>query len=80
MADIGKAFSVDDGIAFGLEDVGIVYGTDVPSTSGQTAPIGSLYLRAGTPETYIKAGAGDFDWRLISLTPRKIMSYTALRL
>ena len=49
-----------------LEVANVLSGTADPTT-GVTAPIGSLYLRASTPgENWIKTGAGDTAWTQVS--------------
>lgn len=60
MADISLSFSTENGIS--LDDlVGIFAGSIDPSITGETAPIGSLFLRQnGT--MYQKIGAADTDW------------------
>lgn len=85
MADFTKAFSVSqNGLSFD-DVVGIVSGTDDPSSTGQAAPIGSLYIRAdGSGVLYIKTNTGDTDWSAVGAagsgtTPRQVMCYTALR-
>ena len=85
MADFSKSFSIsEDGLSFD-DVVGIIPGTDDPSTAGQAAPIGSLYMRAdGSGVLYIKTNTGDTDWSAVGAagsgtTPRQVMCYTALR-
>ena len=54
-------FSVGDGISLGKNDeVGIIYGPNNPSISGQNAPIGSLFLQSSS--TWRKVGPKDTDW------------------
>lgn len=60
MADISLSFSAEGGIS--LDDlVGIFTGTTDPSSVGEAAPIGSIYLRQnGT--LYQKIGAANTNW------------------
>ena len=62
MADIDKAFNVGSrGLSLN-DNVGVFEGTADPSATGEAAPLGSLYVRTGTPELYQKTGATDTDW------------------
>jgi hypothetical protein len=66
MADITKAFDVGfKGIALGDDDVMVFAGADDPSSVGEAAPVGSLYLRAATSEHYVKYDTADTDWDLM---------------
>lgn len=67
MADILKSFEVsEDGVSLN-DEASILHGPSNPSLApGQTAPIGSLYLRTGTAELYQKTGAVDVAWSLVT--------------
>lgn len=59
MADISNAFVVPNGLS--INDVlGIFQGSGDP-TSGEVAPVGSLYLRSNG-EVYCKTGSGNTEW------------------
>lgn len=64
MADFTKAFSAEDGISLGDDDVGIVHGDIDPITAAQAAPIGSLYLQTNNLR-WRKTGGSDTDWTII---------------
>lgn len=65
MSDFSKTFSVGEGISFGDDVVGIVFGTTNPSIAGEIAPTGTLFLRTdGT--LFQKIGSPDTDWTLIA--------------
>ena len=85
MADFDRSFSIsEDGLSFD-DNVGILAGADDPSSAGQAAPVGSLYIRADASGVlYIKTNTGDTDWSPVGAagsgtTPRQVMCYTALR-
>jgi len=69
--NLDKAFEVD-AIVIG-ELVGIVAGVDDPTISGQTAPLGSLYLRTNG-DIFKKAGAGNIDWEVLEATTQTLTS------
>lgn len=64
MANINTAFQPEDGINFD-DLVGIFAGTTDPSSVGEVAPIGSLFIR-NTGNLYQKIGSGNFDWLAFS--------------
>lgn len=60
MADISLSFAAEGGIS--LDDlVGIFTGTIDPSVTGETAPLGSIFVRQ-SGQLYQKVGALDTDW------------------
>ena len=60
MADISLAFSAENGIS--LDDVvGIFSGSIDPSVTGETAPIGSIFIR-DNGQLFQKTGTLDLDW------------------
>ena len=60
MADISLSFSAEGGIS--LDDlVGIFTGTIDPSVTGETAPLGSLFVRQNG-QLFQKIGYTDTDW------------------
>ena len=60
MADISLSFNAEGGIS--LDDlVGIFTGTIDPSVTGETAPIGSIFVRQ-TGQLYQKVGPLSTDW------------------
>jgi hypothetical protein len=60
VADISLSFSAEGGIS--LDDlVGIFTGTTDPSIAGETAPLGSLFVRQNG-QLFQKTGPSDLDW------------------
>ena len=66
MSDFSKTFSVDEGISFGDDVVGIVFGAGNPSTIGEIAPTGTLFLRTDGTLYQKTAGSPDTAWVLIA--------------
>ena len=65
MANIDKAFAVENGISLGDDAVGIFTNSTDPSVVGETAPIGSILLR-DNGELWIKTSAPATGWELFS--------------
>lgn len=65
MANISKFFLVENGLSFD-DDVVIFSGASDPSSGiGESAPIGSVYLRTNG-QLWQKFGSADTDWQLVS--------------
>lgn len=64
--NIENSFEIsENGLSLNSEAM-ILHGSVDPSLApGQDAPIGSLYLRTGTPELYQKIGPTDTNWDLV---------------
>lgn len=60
MADISLSFSVENGISLD-DEVGIFTGTVDPSVTGESAPLGSLFIRQNG-SLYQKIGPSTTDW------------------
>lgn len=60
MADISLAFNVEEGLSL-KDEVIIVSGPHDPSSTGEIAPIGSLFLRT-TGALFLKTGAANNQW------------------
>ena len=63
MANINDAFVIEDGLAFDETQTGIFAGANDPTT-GEAAPVGSLYIRTDG-SVYIKTGAADTEWKFV---------------
>lgn len=62
--NLNLAFPIPDGLSLN-DNVGIFDGFNNPSLGvGESAPTGSMFLRSGTSETYVKYGSLDTEWRL----------------
>ncbi len=60
MTNITDAFTVEK---LSLNNTALVVaGTDIPTTTGYEAPMGSMYINTNTGIHYIKFGLGDTDW------------------
>jgi hypothetical protein len=62
--DLKSLFLVENGLSFD-DDVVILSGSTDPSLIGQTAPVGSLYIR-NNGQLWQKFDANDVDWQLVS--------------
>ena len=60
MADITKAFDVEEGLSL-KDEVLIISGSTDPSVAGEAAPQGSLFLRT-TGSLFLKTGVADNQW------------------
>ena len=60
MADITKAFDVEEGLSL-KDEVLIISGSVDPSVAGEAAPQGSLFLRT-TGSLFLKTGLADNQW------------------
>jgi hypothetical protein len=61
MVNFDRAFTVVNGISLS-NYLGIFEGTGNPSLTGETAPVGSLFIRGDVPQIWHKQDTADVDW------------------